>query len=131
MPEPDPIPDAERPRWWARRRVVVRDDSMGPTLLPGDRLIVDTAALRRRPPRVGELVVVRDPTLPRRWLVKRVAAVGPGPGTPADPPDGTVFLLGDARDRSRDSRTFGPVPIGAIVGRVDRCYAPSERRRSF
>ena len=31
---------------------------------------------------------------------------------------GTVFVLGDQRLRSVDSRAFGPVPVGSIVGRV-------------
>lgn len=33
-------------------------------------------------------------------------------------PDGHVFLVGDHRDRSADSRVFGPVPVGRIKGRA-------------
>lgn len=33
-------------------------------------------------------------------------------------PRGDVFVLGDARAHSLDSRIFGPVPISRIVGRV-------------
>jgi signal peptidase I len=33
-------------------------------------------------------------------------------------PDGTVFLAGDHRDHSADSRVFGPVPVGRIKGRA-------------
>jgi signal peptidase I len=33
-------------------------------------------------------------------------------------PAGSVFVLGDARDHSQDSRHFGPVPEAMIVGRV-------------
>jgi signal peptidase I len=34
-------------------------------------------------------------------------------------PDGSYFLLGDNRGLSVDSRTFGPVPGDAVVGRAD------------
>ena len=57
--------------------VAVRGRSMAPALLPGDRLIVRR---RRGEPRVGEVVVVRDPRRPDRELIKRVAAVDGGPG---------------------------------------------------
>jgi type IV secretory pathway protease TraF len=33
-------------------------------------------------------------------------------------PAGTLFLVGDRRFDSRDSRVFGPVERGAVVGRV-------------
>jgi signal peptidase I len=33
-------------------------------------------------------------------------------------PPGTVFLAGDHRDHSADSRVFGPVPVGRIKGRA-------------
>ncbi len=94
---------------------------MRPELEPGDRLLVDTRAYAERLPAAGEIVVLVDPELPRRWLVKRVRA--------ADARG--VVVTGDAEDRSRDSRRFGPVPRNAIVGRVYRCYAPAHRRRDL
>jgi signal peptidase I len=33
-------------------------------------------------------------------------------------PAGAVFVLGDHRDDSRDSRHFGPVPVDRVIGRV-------------
>jgi signal peptidase I len=136
--------------------VEVHDESMRPTLEPGDRLLVDSAAYRDRPPETGDLVVLMDPQVPDRWLVKRVAGVGPGrfwrthlglvrggsvPGSPdpTPPPDAvepvdldakSIFVVGDSPS-ARDSRRFGPVPRTAIVGRAYRCYAPPARRREL
>ncbi len=129
MPEPpegsttlsEPPPSRLR-RWWSRR-VVVRDDSMRPTLRPGDRLLVDRRAYRDRPPRVGEVVVLVDPEDATRWLVKRVAQV--------DPSGGSVEVRGDAAEMARDSRRFGPVSTRSVVGRVYRCYFPADRRRDL
>ena len=33
-------------------------------------------------------------------------------------PDREVFVLGDSRDRSHDSRFFGSLPVSSVVGRV-------------
>ncbi|HOX46809.1 MAG TPA: signal peptidase I [Myxococcota bacterium] len=33
-------------------------------------------------------------------------------------PEGSVYVLGDARYNSRDSRNFGPVPLDRLIGRV-------------
>ncbi len=118
---------------WSNRRVVVVDASMRPTLEPGDRLVVDPTAYRERDPRVGEIVVLVDPEEPSRWLVKRIAAVGPSASPrPSDGiaalPPGSVFVLSDAVGPTRDSRSFGPVPRSSLRGRARRIYFPRERR---
>jgi nickel-type superoxide dismutase maturation protease len=81
---------------------------MEPTLQPGDWLLVDPTAFRRRPPKAGQLVVAPDPRQPERELVKRVAAIDL---------DGHLLLMGDARDASTDSRTFGAVDPATVRGR--------------
>ncbi|MGA9044299.1 MAG: nickel-type superoxide dismutase maturation protease [Thermoplasmata archaeon] len=129
MPEPpegsstrSETPPSRFRRWWSSR-VVVRDDSMRPTLRPGDRLLVDRRAYRDRPPRVGDVVVLVDPEDAHRWLVKRVSQV--------DPSGVSVEVRGDATEMARDSRRFGPVPMRSVVGRVYRCYFPADRRQDL
>lgn len=99
--------------------VEVRGGSMAPTLLPGDRLLVESSTFARRRPRAGELVLAPDPRQPARELVKRVAAV--------DAEAGTVQLRGDTPAASTDSRAFGAVPSTAVRWRVVARYWPPSR----
>jgi hypothetical protein len=75
---------------------------MRPALRPGDGLL----ALRACGPRRGQLRVFRDPTLPSRWLVKRVGGVR-GAGRSA-----TFEARSDNHQAPGvvDSRQFGWVP---------------------
>jgi signal peptidase I len=42
-------------------------------------------------------------------------------------PDGEVFVLGDNRLQSSDSRTFGSVPVTNIIGKVILRFWPLDR----
>ena len=91
---------------------------MAPTLLPGDRLLVEAVTYRRRAPRTGEIVLAADPRRPSLELVKRIGLV--------DPSSGSAELVGDAPEASTDSRTFGPVDLRDVRWRaVARCWPPS------
>ena len=80
---------------------------MAPTLMPGDWLLADPEAFRERPPGVGELVLVPDPRVPSRLLVKRVVRL-----------DDLGWLLvgGDDPAASTDSRTFGALDPARVEG---------------
>jgi len=78
------------------RRLLVEGPSMLPTYVPGETV---TAVRRWRAVRVGDVVVVRDPRVPSRWLLKRcVARAGDA-----------LDVRGDNLDASTDSRDFGPI----------------------
>ncbi len=87
---------------------------MEPALRAGDWILV--SELPRRP-RVGEIVLVRDPRDPDRLMLKRVAGVA----------DDSCTVLGDRPEESTDSRTFGPVPLPNVLGRAVLRYGPIGR----
>ncbi len=92
---------------------------MRPTLLEGDRLLVDRWTYRHRRPRTGELVLLAAPD--GSSLVKRVARA------PAGTAPEEVWVLGDDPAHSADSRELGAFPVGRVVGRVVFCYWPPSR----
>ncbi|EPE05055.1 mitochondrial inner membrane protease subunit [Ophiostoma piceae UAMH 11346] len=105
----------------------------GPSMLPtfsvdGDWLLVSKRFRNGRGVRVGDLVVYRIPVEPGDEAVKRVMGM-PGDYVLVNSPEGTsdlmiqvpqghCFLVGDNLPASRDSRTFGPVPLALVRGKV-------------
>jgi nickel-type superoxide dismutase maturation protease len=96
------------------QRVAVTGRSMEPALRAGDWIVVSSLS---RPPKVGAIVLVRDPRDNENLMLKRVAAVA----------DGACTVLGDRPEESTDSRTFGPVPLTYVLGRAVFRYGPITR----
>jgi len=104
------------------RRYVVQGRSMLQAYKPGDRLVVESVTYRTRAPRVGEVVVVVQPSTMGRLDLKRIAAA---PGAEVTVGGATDFLghdewyvVGDNLNESTDSRQLGPVKTRDIVGRA-------------
>lgn len=101
-----------------------KGDSMAPTLVDGQLLVVVSTRLRAA--RLGDIVIARDPRGASGSWVKRVAAIGPAVRTVAHPvvPDRTmqilvdddqVLLLGDNPDASTDGRSLGATAISDVT----------------
>jgi len=140
------------------RAWVVDGPSMQPNLYYGQRVMIEKITYRLfHGPRRGDVVVVdvADSTEP---LIKRVVAL-PGETIeirggqviidgelleepwveyaggrdlpPTTVPPLHVFILGDNRPNSRDSRAFGPVHVDQIDGRALFIYWPLEQIKSL
>lgn len=48
-------------------------------------------------------------------------------GEPITVPQNYLFVMGDNRPRSSDSREFGPIPITSIIGQVFYRYFPANK----
>lgn len=83
----------------------------------------------------GQVIEIRDKTviidgktLNEPYTVFTSSRIIPGDRIPRDNlpptriPDGTVFVMGDNRDESHDSRFWGPVPANVIRGKVLYVY---------
>ena len=129
--------------------------SMQPNLYQGYRVMIERVSYRFHPPERGDIVVA-DLSDEGISLIKRVIGLpgetievrdghvlingqsieepwvthfgGPDYG-PEEVPEGYVFILGDNRQASRDSRAIGPVALSAIEGRVWLVYWPLEEIR--
>lgn len=122
--------------------VSVPSASMVPALEPGDQVLVNRflysgpafGFLPRRRVGRGDVVLFRPPLDRRQEFVKRCVGV---PGDWAGGgvlPEGALWMEGDAREASLDSRRFGPVPESSLEGRVlavlwSRSGDPVARRR--
>jgi signal peptidase I len=130
----------------------VEGQSMEPSLHTNQRLVVEKVSYRFHGPQRFDIVVLRLPSQGDELLIKRVIGLPgetveirngqvyingqqldepftaeetrPGRYAKVTVPPLHVYVLGDNRNRSNDSRSFGPVPIENIVGRAWLSYWP-------
>ncbi|HKV43195.1 MAG TPA: signal peptidase I [bacterium] len=129
--------------------------SMEPTLMVDDRILVAKFIYRLEPVHRGDVIVFRYPLNPQRDFVKRVIGlpgdrvqlrdgvvhiddkvlseksytIKPDFGNygPVTVPARQLFVLGDNRNNSEDSRFFGYVPRPNVIGKAVFIYWPMSR----
>lgn len=132
-------------------RVVVDGPSMRPTLIGGEWIVVNRLSYKLGSPRRGDVIVFLPPTNAQTDdLIKRVVGL---PGETVEIREGSVringqalgepyavgttmsenhwqlgkdqlFVMGDNRELSLDSRSFGPIALSHVVGKAWVIYWP-------
>jgi len=124
---------------------IVVGSSMNPSFEDGQRLLVSKVSYRFGEPQMGDVIVFHPPTKQRADFIKRIIAL-PGdtveikegivyvndlalaePYIKATPsydfpletiPENEYFVLGDNRNNSNDSHSWGTVPRQNIIGKA-------------
>lgn len=137
------------------QRIKVESTSMVPTLHANDYVVVNRLAYKLGQPHRGDIIVFKNPNpsdpsqIP---FIKRVIGLpgdqvhigggkvyvngvmlnepylkvitsGTGDYTV---PDAGLFVMGDNRNNSSDSRSWGMVPIGNVIGKAEVIYWPPQ-----
>ncbi|MGB4592271.1 MAG: signal peptidase I [Coriobacteriia bacterium] len=127
---------------------IIPSGSMVPTIEISERVLANKFIYRFESPKRGDVVVFDDPTKTVPTLIKRVVATEGETvdlidgkvyvdgvaldepytyGKPSEPaavpmpftvPAGHIWVMGDNRTNSADSRVFGAVPLSSIDGRA-------------
>ena len=133
----------------------VEGQSMEPNLHSEQRLVVEKLSYRFHGPQRFDIVVLKMPSQGEELLIKRVIGLPgetveirdgqvyvdgnlltepftdqsthPGRDNKFTVPPLHIYVMGDNRDRSNDSRSFGPVPIDDVIGRAWLSYWPPEQ----
>jgi signal peptidase I len=135
-------------------RIRVESISMQPTLYEGNFVIVNKLAYRLGDPGRGDIIVFYYPPDPTQEpyikrviglpgdhiridagkvfvngspLVEPYTAVMTNQGGEWNVPENALFVLGDNRNNSSDSRTWGTVPLENVIGKSIVVYWPPEQ----
>lgn len=133
---------------------IVQGGSMEPSIVTGERILVNLLAYDFYNPRRGEVIVFRYPRDQSKDYIKRVIAL-PGEEieirngktlvngrrvsepyvthwdladkAPVKLGAGELWVMGDNRANSEDSRRWGPLPVRLVRGKASVVFWPPER----
>ncbi|KAF5301443.1 hypothetical protein FQA39_LY02172 [Lamprigera yunnana] len=103
--------------------VVCAGTSMEPAVYSDDVVFIEHITPRLKSINKGDVIIAKCPTNPKQYICKRIVGL-PGEKMKVGfakyeiVPRGHVWLEGDNKDNSSDSRMYGPVPLGLIRSRA-------------
>jgi len=138
-------------------RVRVENISMEPTLMPGEFILVNKLAFELNDIHRGDIIVFHFPQNQKEDYIKRVIglagdtvtvrankvlvndqeinepyiAAAPAYNGTWQVPAGNLFVLGDNRNQSSDSHSWGFVPDDLIVGKALVIYWPLDQFKTL
>ncbi|SDD47346.1 signal peptidase I [Sporomusa acidovorans] len=147
-------------RYFIVELYMVEGPSMRPTLVNGERLVVNKFIYRFKAPERGEVLVFRYPRDPSRDFIKRVIAIAGdtieikdsrvflngqllnepyilertrGSYPAVTVPEGHIYVMGDNRNNSEDSRfqDVGFVPLELIKGKAVTVFWPLDHIKTL
>ncbi|MBP2640133.1 MAG: spsB [Firmicutes bacterium] len=147
-------------RYFIVELYMVEGPSMRPTLVNGERLVVNKFIYRLKQPEKGDIVVFRYPRDPSRDFIKRVIGVAGdtievkdgkvflngqllnesyilertrGSYPAATIPEGHIFVMGDNRNNSEDSRfrDVGFVSLEMLKGKAVMVFWPFDQMKTL
>lgn len=133
-------------------RIRVDGHSMEPTFFTGEFVIVNKLAYRIGSAKIGDVIVFHPPSNPTEEYIKRVIGlpgdhvvikggkvmvddqvleepyINAAPGYDVDiiVEPGRLYVLGDNRNNSSDSHSWGTVPMDNVIGKAEVIYWPPQ-----
>jgi signal peptidase I len=113
------------------RTVIVRGESMAPTLVNSQRVLTSKAYWLVGSIKKNDIIVLQEEKSEQGYFIKRVYGM-PGDKIPWSfapvnwplangpyiVPDGKIYVIGDNINHSDDSRKFGAFEINKVLGKV-------------
>jgi len=140
-------------RFFVIEAFIIQQHSMDPTLFEGERVLVSKLVYRFSPVEYGDIIILKSPMRSADYVKRVIATEGEtieikdgdlfidgkqvdepyvksvdvSNYGPVKIPYDKVFVAGDNRPNSLDSRIFGPISEDDIIGKVFFIYWPMDK----